>query len=107
MKRIVFAGLLFATPAFAGDVTLQLNSLGVAGLEQMLDIARRNAATMRDADMAVSLWNALQRAKDAAAQADAQKAASDAQALQGKDAEIAKLRSDLEAAKKAPATEGQ
>lgn len=100
MRRLagiaIVAALLGAAPARADGVTLQLNDVGTAGLERMLDIARRNAPTMGEADMAVSLWNALQRAREATMMA-AQKNA-DA-------AEIAKLKADLDAKNAAPSTE--
>lgn len=96
-RLAVFAlALSFSVSAHAGTVTLQLNTeAGVPALEQALDIARRNAPTMREADMAVSLYNALQAAKTQSAQADAQQAAAADQARKKLEDDVAKLKADL------------
>jgi hypothetical protein len=71
VKRILITLVLLAAAsgARAGTVVLQLNDVGVTGLEQMLDIARRNG-NMHDAEMAVSLWNVLQAAKTQSAMSE-------------------------------------
>lgn len=104
--RFLFAVLLAAplsiSGARAGSVALELNEVGVAGLEQMLDIARRSGPSIRDADMAVSLYNALQAAKAKSAQFDAQRL--DALEKKRKDLEeqIAALRAEVEKLKNPP-----
>jgi hypothetical protein len=85
---------LVSAPAMAGGANLSLNDAGVTGLEQMLDIARRNATSMRDADMAVSLYNALQTAKQAGAKADAEALATAQKTAQDASDELAKLRAN-------------
>lgn len=90
---LVFAAAISATsPARAGTVNFSLNEIGVAGLEQMLDIARKAAPTMREADMAVSLYNALQQSKLQALQTEQQAAQAAEQRLKALEAENAKLK---------------
>lgn len=101
MRVFVAAAIIaLAFPAHAGTVNFELNEVGVGGLEQMLDIARRSASTMREADMAVSLYNALQQAKLKAMQADqqaAQAAEQHVKALEAEKAKAAQRLKDLEA----------
>lgn len=91
------------SPAIASNVVLQLNSeTGVPALEAALDIARRNAPTMREADMAVSLYNALQVAKQQSAQAE-QQAATGAEASRKKlEEELTRTKDELAKAKAQP-----
>lgn len=90
--NITMLAVLLAAPASAGTVNFSLNEIGVAGLEQMLDIARKAAPSMRDADMAVSLYNALQSAKLQALQTEQQAAQAADQRLKALEAENAKLK---------------
>jgi type II secretory pathway component HofQ len=101
MIRVLALVVAFASsPVLASSVSLNLNEVGIAGLEQVLDIARRNAATMKDADMAVSIYNALQSAKAAAAVAEAAAAKDTSDQLVRLQGEIAKMK--LEAQKAPP-----
>lgn len=94
----------FVVPAHAGSVMLQLNTeSGVPALETALDIARRNAPTMREADMAVSLYNALQAAKQQAAQVDQQQAAAAEASRKKLEDELARTKDELAKAKAPPA----
>jgi hypothetical protein len=70
VRALALAVALLASPAYAGNVALQLNDVGVAGLESALELARKHGS-MHDADMAVSIYNALQAAKIQAMQDDA------------------------------------
>lgn len=102
MHRYIAAFLIAVlTPigANAGTVNLQLNDIGVAGLEAALDIARKNGS-MHDADMAVSLWNALQQAKVQAMQADLAQQKANADQATKLNAQIEDLKKQLEDAKK-------
>lgn len=95
---------LSVAPAFAGGVILNLNTeTGVGALEQVLDIARRNAPTMREADMAVSIYNALQQAKQESAKQEAVQAQGLAEQKRKLEEEVAQLKKDAAAAK--PATD--
>lgn len=79
---------------------LRLNSVGDAGLERMLQIARHHAGTVEDDNMAVSLDHALYAARaEAAAEAakQAQKQFDDLQAQAAMKDMATKAASDLKA----------
>lgn len=99
---LVLVVSLFATTAYAGNVNLQLNDVGVTGLEQVLDVARKYGPNMRDAEMAVSIYNALQAAKQQSAQSDA--ARLDLLEKQKNDlqSELDKVKAELEKLKNPP-----
>lgn len=97
MLRFVLIVALSAIPfvAKATTVTLILSDIGVAGLESMLDIARKSAPTMREADMAISLYNALQQAKQAAMQNEQQQTSAAEKTSRDLAEENARLKAEL------------